>query len=511
MADAAAVVEMRGVVKEFPGQVAINGVDLTLLEGEIHGLVGENGSGKSTLIKCLAGFHEIDQGEIAIDGEVPSSYSVPVAHAAGLRFIYQDPAVFPSLTVGENLAIADEFSHGSRVRIDWQDEGAAARDALSLLGVDIDLETRVRDLTPARRAMVAVAMALVPGPDGQPARLLVFDEPTAALPEHEVESLFRVIRAAAARGVAVLYVSHRIEEIFALTDKVTVLRDAKVIATTETAQLTEARLVAQIIGEPDEVFQVGTRVAREAAPVRLKVEGLSSGRLRDIGFEVHRGEILGIAGLLGSGRSRIARCLFGAEDRTAGTFELDGEPLEVGSPSDAIAAGMALVPEDRRHQSAFNSMPVATNLTIADVSRYVRFTRVSPRLERRDVASLMDEHDVRPRQPDRSISLLSGGNQQKVMLARWIRLAPKVMILDEPTQGIDIQAKEEILKLVDELSDKGVATLFISSDHTEYARICDRVIVLRGGGIAGELRGDQITPLNIADLAFLTSATSSAA
>jgi ABC-type sugar transport system ATPase subunit len=501
------VVEVRGLVKEFPGQVAVDGVDLALLEGEVHGLVGENGSGKSTLIKCLAGYHQIDAGEIVIDGQVVEHHTVPLAHEAGLRFIYQDPAVFTSLTVAENLAIGADFSHSGHLRIKWKDEEDAAHEVLKVLGVDFDLRTPMAELTPARRTMVAVARALAPGADGRPARLLVLDEPTAALPEHEVESLFRVIRAAAERGVAVLYVSHRIEEIFALTDRVTVLRDAKLIATTETSKLTESSLVAQIIGEPEDVFEVGKRAAREAMPVRLKVEGLSSGRLRDISFEVHQGEIVGIAGLLGSGRSRIARVLFGAEERSAGTIEVDGESIDPQVPSDAIAAGMALVPEDRRAQSAFAEMSVATNLTIADVSPFVRLTRISPRLERRDVMKLIDEHDVRPRQPEKSISLLSGGNQQKVMLARWIRLAPRVMILDEPTQGIDIQAKEEILKLVDGLSSKGVATLFISSDHTEYGRICDRVIVLRGSGIAGELRGEEITPPRIADLAFLDVAT----
>ncbi len=497
------VVEVRGLVKEFPGQVAVDGVDLTLLEGEVHGLVGENGSGKSTLIKCLAGYHHIDAGEIAIDGQVVEHHSVPLAHATGLRFIYQDPAVFPSLTVAENLAIGSDFNRSSRFRIGWKGEEEAAREVLSVLGVDFDLRTPMAELTPARRTMVAVARALSPGADGRPARLLVLDEPTAALPEHEVESLFKVIRAAAARGVAVLYVSHRIEEIFALTDRVTVLRDAKLIATTETAKLTESALVSQIIGEPEDAFEVGKRAARDAAPVRLAVSGLSSGRLRDVSFEVHQGEVLGIAGLLGSGRSRIARVLFGAEEKSAGTIELDGERIDPKAPAEAIAAGMALVPEDRRAQSAFAEMSVATNLTIADLSPFVRMTRVSPRLERREVMGLIEEHDVRPRQPEKSIALLSGGNQQKVMLARWIRLAPKVMILDEPTQGIDIQAKEEILKLVDGLSNKGVATLFISSDQTEYGRICDRVLVLRGSGVAGELRGAEITPQRIADLAFL--------
>lgn len=497
------VVEVRGIVKRFPGQTAIDQVDLALEGGEVHGLVGENGSGKSTLIKCLAGYHQIDAGSIAIDGAPVEHHSVPAAYAAGLRFIYQDPAVFGSLTVAENLAIGSEFSRSGGVNIHWSGERKAATEALEVLGVDFDLDARMEDLTPARRTMVAVARALAPTADGRPARLLVLDEPTAALPEHEVEALFKVIRAAAGRGVAVLYVSHRIEEIFALTDRVTVLRDGKLIATRKTSELTEAALVSLIIGEPEDVFRSGTRRARGDAPVRLGVKGLCSGRLKDIDLTIRQGEVLGIAGLLGSGRSRIARVLFGAEERSAGTITLDGEEVALRHPQEAIAAGVALVPEDRRAQSAFADMSVATNLTIVDVSPYVRLTRVSPRLERRDVMRLIEEHDVRPRQPEKSFSLLSGGNQQKVVLARWIRLAPKVMILDEPTQGIDIQAKEEILKLIDGLSADGVATLFISSDHTEYTRICDRVLVLRGGRVAGVLERDEIGPQKIADYAFM--------
>jgi ribose transport system ATP-binding protein len=498
----APVAEIRGLVKRFPGQTAVDNVDLTLFEGEVHGLVGENGSGKSTLIKCLAGYHRVDAGTITIDGEPVEHHSVPLAYAAGLRFIYQDPAIFPSLTVAENLAIGRRFRSSGGMRIRWRGEREAAGESLATLDVAIDLDARMGDLTYAERTMVAVARALTPGEDGRPARILVLDEPTAALPEHEVDSLFAVIRAAAARGVAVLYVSHRLEEIFALTDRVTVLRDAKRIATTPTADLTEASLVTQIIGEA--AFEIGSRGSLVAdSPVRLAVRGLSSGRLNDIDFEVRQGEVLGIAGLLGSGRSRIGRVLFGVEQPRTGTILIDGEAVSANSPSAAIDAGVMLVPEDRRTLSAFASLTVTTNLTIADVSPYVRLSRISPRLERRDVQRLMEEHDVRPRDPVKSFSLLSGGNQQKVVLARWVRLAPRVLILDEPTQGIDIQAKEEILKLIDRLSMKGMATLFISSDHTEYQRICDRVLVLRNGRITGELRGEEIQSHRIADLAFM--------
>jgi ribose transport system ATP-binding protein len=310
-----------------------------------------------------------------------------------------------------------------------------------------------------------------------------------------------VVRAAAASGAAVLYVSHRIEEIFALTDRVTVLRDGKLVATTPTRELTEATLVGQIVGQSSLV--TGTRPPLAPAPVRLEVRGLSSARLRDVGFSVDQGEVLGIAGLLGSGRSRIVRTIFGAEESAAGTVLIDGEEVTLRTPADAIEAGVALVPEDRRAQSAFAGLSVAANLTVGDVKPFVRFGSLSPRVERRDVLDLIDRYDVRPRTADKTFALLSGGNQQKVILARWIRLSPKVMLLDEPTQGIDIHAKEEILKLVDQLSAKGVATVFISSDHTEYRRICDRVIVLRGGSIAGELTGDAIAPDRIAELAFM--------
>lgn len=495
------VVQVRGLVKQFPGQLALDKVDLALREGEIHGLVGENGSGKSTLIKCLAGYHPIDAGEIEIDGVVAEHYGAPTAHAAGLRFIYQDPSLFNSLSVVENLAIGSRFLHNGPVSIGWSGERAAARAALADLGVELDLSAPVSELTPAEVTMVAVARALQPDAEGRIARVLVLDEPTAALPEHEVESLFAVIRAAAARGVAILYVSHRLEEIFGLTDQVSVLRQGKLVACTPTAELDQAQLVTHIIGMPAEALEAGSHETPENAAVRLRVRGLTSGRLSGVDFDVAEGEVLGIAGLLGSGRSRIARVLFGAEE-ASGTFELDGEPIALRNPSEAIEHGIVLVPEERRAHSAFTNLTVGNNITITGLSQFVRGVGLSLRRERAAVRGLMDDFDVRPRDPDKQFALLSGGNQQKAVVARWIRTAPRVILLDEPTQGIDIYAKEEILKLIDVLAAEGAATIFISSDHTEYSRICDRVVVLNRGQIAGELRGDDITPERITDIAL---------
>jgi len=500
------VVEARKLTKRFPGQVALDAVDLAVMPGEIHGLVGENGSGKSTLIKCLAGYHAIDGGAIVVGGEEVAGHSPTRAHELGLRFIHQDPAIFPSLTVAENLALGTRFASSGGRTVRWGAERRAARTALAALELPIDPDARTGDLPQAQRTMVAVARALQPARGGGEARLLVLDEPTASLPEHEVEAIFDVVRSVAARGVGIVYVSHRIEELFALTERITVLRDGRLVTTTATRELDEPRLVRLIVG--DTLKETFTERAGPPpdGPERLRVEGLRGNRLDGVDLTVRAGEVVGIAGLLGSGRSELARSIFGEQRPRAGRIALDGEEVRFRTPQDAIGAGVALVPEDRRGQSAFAGLTLRENLSIADLAPLTRGGSVAAAAERRETARLIEEFDVRPRMPEKPFGLFSGGNQQKAVLARWMRLSPRVMILDEPTQGIDVNAKAEVFALIRRLSAEGVATLFVSSDFAELEHVCHRVLVLRGGRVAAELTGEQMTSQRIVELAFLDEA-----
>lgn len=497
------VLEARRLTKRFPGQVALDSVDLAVLPGEIHGLVGENGSGKSTLIKCLAGYHEADDGAIVVDGEPIAPHTPARAHQLGLRFIHQDPAVFPSLTVAENLALGTRFRRSGGAIVRWRAERRAARAALVELGLEIDPAAITGELPPAQRTMVAVARALQPARGGGDVRLFVMDEPTASLPLYEVESLFRLVRTVAERGVGVIYVSHRIEEIFALTDRVTVLRDGRLVTTQATAELDEARLVRLIVGSDLSVKYPARPGRAPNAAERLRVDGLSGNRLEGVSFSVHAGEIVGIAGLLGSGRSELARSIFGEQQPSSGRILIDGEEMRFRNPHEAIRAGIALVPEDRRGHSVFGGLTVRENLSIADLGPFTRAGSLVASTERRGAARLMEEFDVRPRTAEKRFGLLSGGNQQKAVLARWMRLCPRVMILDEPTQGIDVNAKGEIFALMRRLSAEGVATLFISSDFAELEHVCHRVLVLRARHVVAELAGSQIGTERIVEHAFL--------
>jgi ABC-type sugar transport system ATPase subunit len=464
------VVAVDRLTKEFPGQVALDRVTLAVLPGEIHGLVGENGSGKSTLIKCLGGYYQPDGGTITMGDLTTAGLGAGQASRLGMRFIHQDPAIFPSLTVRENLAIDGR-----------------------LMG----------DLSPAQRTMVAVARALQARPGVGLTRLLVLDEPTAALPGHEVQSLFEVIRAVASRGVGIIYVSHRIEEIFALTRRVSVLRDGQLIWTGQTTDLDEPRLVHLIAGEKLESSLAHSVRTRTTAAERLRVEGLAGRRLKDVSFSIAVGEVVGLAGLLGSGRSELARSLFGEQQARSGRVLLDGEPVAFRNPREAIAAGVALVPEDRRGQSAFGGMTMRENVSIVDLSPLTRAGRVVGSADRREAEHWMEEFDIRPRMPERLFGHFSGGNQQKAVLARWVRQKPRLMILDEPTQGVDVAARAEIYALIERLSVSGLATLFISSDAAELKHVCHRVLVLRHGRVAASLSGDELAARRIVELSFL--------
>lgn len=494
------VLQLRGLTKRFAGQIALDDVSMSLEAGEVHGLIGENGSGKSTLIKCLAGYYRPDGGEILVDGDVVTPDPV-TASELGLRFVHQDPAIFPSLTVAENLAIGSRFE-ASGYRVRWRSERREAREALVRVDVTVDLDAPMSSLSAAQRTMVAIARELR-SRTGASTRLLVLDEPTAALPEHEAHLVFDVVRGVAAHGVAVIYVSHRLEELFELASRVTILRDGKRVAVRDTAELDPAGLVRLIVGAELRSALVQSAGAPPSDRERLRVEGVVSPKLDGVSLGVAEGEVLGVAGLLGSGRSELARVLFGAQQPDAGEVYVDGQRVQLRNPRAAMDAGIALVPENRRDQSVFSALSMADNVSMCDLTAFTRMGTISARRERRDAVALAERFDVRPRATEKPFGLFSGGNQQKAILARWLRLRPRIVILDEPTQGIDVHAKTVVFDVIRELSAAGVSVVLISSEFSELEHLCHRVIVLRRRRISAELVGASIRSELMTQHAFL--------
>jgi ribose transport system ATP-binding protein len=493
------------VSKAFGTTRALDDVGLAIGQGRIHGLVGGNGSGKSTLIKILAGVYRGEAGgrirvgphALAADAVTPE-----LARGCGLRFVHQDPGVFPAMTVAENLAIGGAHgfpTRGGRVR--WARLRARTKALLDRFEIAAEPDDRLEDLRQAERTMVAIARALEDADERDDPLLLVLDEPTAALPEHEVEVVLDAIRRCAAAGQSILYVSHRLEEVLSLVDGVTVLRDGRVAANREAAGLTTDELVEAIVGRPVE-RAFGEQAPRVPGATRLRVRGLRGGPLRDVSFEVGRGEIVGIAGLLGSGRTELLQSIFGAIAPAAGVIELDGEALAARSPATAMRAGVALVPEDRARDAAFAGLSVTANLSAAQISRYRRHGRLDKRAERRDAVRSIDGFAIRCPGAGAPLAALSGGNQQKVVLARWLRRSPRLLLLDEPTQGVDVGARSELYGLIRAAAADGASALVISSDFEELAHVVDRVLVLRNGRIVAQVRSPELTAHRLTDLLY---------
>jgi ribose transport system ATP-binding protein len=494
---ATALLRVTGLTKRFDATLALDGVDLDVAVGEVHALVGHNGSGKSTLIKVLAGFHEPDRGSVHLAGEPLTFGSAAASLAAGLRFVHQDLGLVNTLSTVENLALGVGYDSGLGGRIRWSAERQAARRRMRNLGYEIDPRRPVGELAAAERTGVAIARALR---DAQNARLLVVDEPTAMLPRHEVAALFEAIRRVRDRGLGVIYVSHRLDEVFAIADRVTVLRDGRRVGTFAVDDLDEPRLVKLMTGGTPLQSRSDAR-ATERANALLAVRGVRGAALTGVDFDVAGGEVVGVAGLTGSGREELLALLFGARERRAGDVRVAGASLAPGRPAEAIAAGMALVPADRHGCGCVNTLSMRENLVLTDVRRHATraglLRRDAERAEsRRWIASL----SVRPAEPDAPFMSLSGGNQQKIVLAKWLRLRPRVLLLDEPTQGVDVQAKAIIHRLARQAAAEGAAVVIASSDDADLSDCCDRVLIVRDGRIAGELRGDEIDSQALAHL-----------
>ncbi|MFZ9675792.1 MAG: sugar ABC transporter ATP-binding protein [Ilumatobacteraceae bacterium] len=474
------ILQIWSLSKTFPGQVALHEVTFDVEEGEVHALVGQNGSGKSTLIKVLAGFHQPDPGHhVTMRDEAFAIGNAQAAQAAGIRFVHQDLGLVEAVSAVENLAIGFGYRTGFGRRIKWREETKRAKQALLDLGFDINVRVPVAALGGAARTGVAIARALQDAE--QNISILILDEPTASLPGADVDRLFEAVRRLKARGISVVFVSHHLEEVFEIADRVTVLRDAKVVATKNTSELDMVSLIELIVGHKVTAASTDRQIDQSAAP-RLEVRGLTGMGLSDVSFEVRPGEVLGVAGLTGSGRDTLIPSLSGAIDRL-GDVLVDGAPLKAGDPSTSIASGLAFVPADRLRNGIISLMSVRSNTTLADVKRNKTGLRLNHKKEKAETIDWIRNLSVVTTGSEAPISTLSGGNQQKVMMSRSFRLNPKVLLLDEPTQGVDIGAKEEIHTLVDSAASSGSAVLVASTDSAELARLCDRVIVMHKGVI----------------------------
>jgi simple sugar transport system ATP-binding protein len=478
------VVELRGITIRFPGVLALDGVDLTLRAGEVHSLMGENGAGKSTLIKALTGEYAIDGGTISVGGEARVFRGTADAQAAGISTVYQEVNLCTNLSVGENLMLGREVRRGGL--IDWAATHRAAAEHLRRLGVDIDTRSALAGHSIALQQLVAIARAMVLEP-----RVLILDEPTSSLDRSEVEQLFGVIRQLRDRGVAILFVSHFLDQVEEISDRLTVLRNGRLVGEYRAGELSTSDLVAKMIGRELAVFDALARsadrdVEHAAAPVIRATEVARRGTLEPVDIDVFEGEIVGIAGLLGSGRTELVRLLAGADRSDAGTTEVDGRPIRISTPRRAIEHGIAFTSENRREEGIVGDLTVAENIVLALQAR--RGWRPIPRAEREAVVrEYIDALGIRPADPNALIRNLSGGNQQKVLLARWLATAPRLLILDEPTRGIDVGAKADIQKKVADLAAEGLAVLFISSELEEVLRIAQRIVVLRDRRKIGEL------------------------
>ena len=474
------IVDMKGIRKTFPGVRALKGVDLTVRAGEVHGLVGENGAGKSTLIKILMGAYSKDEGAITVDGKAVEIHSPTQARSMGLRAVYQDVMLARHLTVGENFFLG-KLPRTALGLVDWKRIHSATARILEELELRIDPRAPVRSLSPARQEMVAIAKAVY-----EESRLIVFDEPTALLANEEVAELFTIIRKLRAKGVGIIYISHRLEEIFAICDRVTVLKDGEWVDTLEVAATDQDALINKMVGRSiGEMYSIRRFPRGEKV---LEVSGLTrEPRFREVSFELYQGEILGFFGLVGSGRTDIMRCLFGAEPYDSGEVRVKGRPVRARNPGQGIAAGIGLLPENRKEAGLALSLPVDTNINMASYDRISRLGFVNLAQERAQARKYIAELSIRTPSVRQKVRNLSGGNQQKVVVSKWLCRDSDVFIFDEPTVGVDVGAKLEIYKLIETLLAGGHAVLFVSSYLPEIMGIADRMLVIYEGRVMGEL------------------------
>jgi len=497
---------LSNISKSFAGVHALNDVSFDLKSGEVHALVGENGAGKSTLIKVITGAHPPDTGTIEVAEEVVEQNDPVLARSLGIAAIYQQPALFPDLTVMENIAIGLESGNAWR-RVRWKARRDQARRLLARVGAEINPEAEVRSLSMPRQQLVEIARAL-----GAEAKILIMDEPTASLGENDAANLLRVIQELKAQGVGIIYISHRLEELPQVADRVTALRDGKLVGTRLMKEVSRGELIRMMVGrELDAVFP---KIEVPIGEVALELQGVGcrASGVSNVSLKVRAGEILGLAGLVGAGRTELARVLFGLTPADTGSILIRGKTASIRNPAAAIEQGLAYLPEDRRRHGVILDMPVSSNTTLASLRGISSFGWLRFGRERELTADLVRRLGVKTASIDNPVGYLSGGNQQKVALARWLLTNPSVLILDEPTQGVDVGAKAEIHRLMGELAGRGLAILLISSELPEILGMSDRVAVLHQGTLTGTLPRTEATQERIMELALghLTSPSGAA-
>ena len=485
------LLEMRDISKGFPGVQALDSVDFTLRAGEVHALMGENGAGKSTLIKLLTGVYPRDEGEIRLNGKPVQPRSTKHAESLGISTVYQEINLIPHLSVAENICLGRQATILGAIR--WGAIKKHARKAMSRLGIDIDVTREVSSYSIAIQQMVALARALDTN-----AKLLVLDEPTSSLDEHEVAELFEVIKTLRTRGLGIIFITHFMDQTYDISDRITVLRNGQLVGEYLTADLPRIELIARMIGK-DTQEVAAMEVRAEATPVPpgealISVEELHRrGSVGPINLTISRGEVVGLAGLLGSGRTEIARILFGIDKPDTGKITVDGKTVSINSPHKAIALGFAFTPEDRRDAGIIPNLSVRENIVLALQASRGAWGTIGRKAQRALADKFIKALNIKTPSAEQLVKNLSGGNQQKVLLARWLATEPKLLILDEPTRGIDVGAKSEIEKLIASLRTEGMAILFISSELEEVVRDSQRVVVMRDRRQIGQLVGEQIT------------------
>lgn len=481
------LVHMRGIHKAFDGVRVLEDVNFEVRAGEVHALVGGNGAGKSTLMKILQGVYPLDRGDILIDDRPVRLGSIQEARVAGVGMVFQEFSLVPTMSVAQNIYLAAE-PRGRGGLINDREAVRRSRRVFADMGVDIDPRAIVASLGTAYWQLTEIAKALA-----QDARLLIMDEPTASLAKHETEALFALVQRLIGRGMSIIYISHRMDEIYRIAHRITILRDGRVLLTRPLSDVTPAQIAEGIAGrEVDHEMGYRQRLRPGDDQPLLEVRGLTSGaKVRDVTFSLRAGQIIGIAGLMGSGRTELARCLFGIDRQDRGEVRIRGKRVDLSNPRQAIAAGVALIPEDRRAQGLVLDHSVRDNLLLPLLKRLRRGPLISDREGKALSRSLLERFDVKVTNPGRPVRLLSGGNQQKVVIAKWLGTDPDVLIMDEPTAGVDIGTKTEILEMIRGLADAGKGVIVISSEYPELLAISDRVLVLRDGTVADELtRGD---------------------
>ncbi|HUT56219.1 MAG TPA: sugar ABC transporter ATP-binding protein [bacterium] len=490
-----ALVEMRGIRKSFPGVLALDNVSLDLAAGEVHVMLGENGAGKSTLMKVLAGVHQADAGEVRLGGVPVLPKSVLEAQRQGIVMVMQEFNLIPDLTAAENVALVNRPEGPLLGLVRRREMEAEAAGIFERLGIRVRPDAVVRGLSVAEKQMVEIAKAM-----SLSARVLILDEPTAALSDQEVSKLFDLIRELKSRGLAVVYISHRFEEIFTVGDRVTVLRDGRFVNTYRLSEVESAQLIRDMAGR--ELSEMYPRRRVEPGETVLEVRGLCSGaKVRDASLELRRGEVVGLGGLMGAGRTELGKAVFGALPSSAGEVKIFGKNARINSPRDAIALGLAYCTEDRKDEGLFLEQSVAWNISITDLAAVLRNGLISSKMEAGKAREYIQKLRITPPDETRSVKTLSGGTQQKVALAKWLATRPGILILDEPTRGIDVSAKVEIYNIIDRFVADGGAVILISSDLPEFLAMSDRIVVMREGRVAGECGLSEFSPERIMAMA----------